>query len=110
VNYRTTEQIRRFADRIVRSSIDAGAGEPEQRTSVSLLSGPEPEVQTAGTVAEEIETIAAWLTALLEAGVPPGGIVLFGRTESSVSSGLKGNQIHQYQGNRVLRASSAGTR
>ena len=31
VNYRTTEQIRRVADQIVRSSIDTGAGEPEQR-------------------------------------------------------------------------------
>jgi superfamily I DNA/RNA helicase/mRNA-degrading endonuclease RelE of RelBE toxin-antitoxin system len=82
VNYRTTEQIRRFADRIVRSNIDAGAGEPEQRGSVSLLSGPEPELHSAGSVPEEIETVAAWLTALLEEGISPNEIAVFGRTEA----------------------------
>jgi superfamily I DNA/RNA helicase len=82
VNYRTTEQIRRFADRIVRSNIDAGAGEPEHRASVSLLSGPEPEVMTVGSTDEEIEKVATWLIGLLAKGVSPAEIAVFGRTDT----------------------------
>src|SRR4051794_6866761 len=48
VNYRTTEQIRRFADRILGDCEDASTGETGQRKSVSLLSGPEPQVQACG--------------------------------------------------------------
>jgi superfamily I DNA/RNA helicase len=84
VNYRTTEQIRRFADRIVRSSIDAGAGEPEQRGSVSLLSGPEPDVRTAGSPIEEIEAVADWVIGLIESGVSPSEIAVFARTEAII--------------------------
>ena len=49
VNYRTTEQIRRFADGILKEVTEGGTGETEDRRSVSLLSGPEPRVQAYGT-------------------------------------------------------------
>jgi superfamily I DNA/RNA helicase len=42
VNYRTTEQIRTFADQIVSVALDGGTGEPENRASVSLLQGEKP--------------------------------------------------------------------
>ncbi len=84
VNYRTTEQIRRFADRLVRSSIDAGAGEPEQRGSVSLLSGLEPEVHTARSITEEIEAVADWVITLIHSGVSPSEIAVFARTEAVI--------------------------
>ena len=86
VSYRTTEQIRRFADRIVRPIVDAGTGEPEKRGSVSLFCGPEPEVYTAKCVPEEIEAVADWMRRLLKAGVSPGQIAVLGRTKAILHS------------------------
>ena len=42
VNYRTTEEIRRFADRMLPGAIIDGDGEREARQGISLLNGPEP--------------------------------------------------------------------
>jgi hypothetical protein len=77
VNYRTTEQIRRFADRILKEVTEGGTGETEDRRSVSLLSGPEPRVQAYGTTAEEIEGVSSTIRGLLAEGYQPGDIAVF---------------------------------
>jgi superfamily I DNA/RNA helicase len=82
VNYRTTEQIRRFADRILKDPEDASTGEAEQRRSVSLLSGPEPQVQACGTVAEEIASAAGWIRSLLADGYEASDIGIFAHGQS----------------------------
>ena len=79
VNYRTTEQIRRRAERILdadRGGIDDGA------TAVSLLAGPEPEIRCLASVRSEIDTIAAWLKRLVGSGYRPGEIALLARTNA----------------------------
>jgi hypothetical protein len=81
VNYRTTEQIRRFADRLMAAELAADDGEVEARDTVSLLSGPEPEVLGFPSVDEEIEGVAAWLKRLVDQGCQPRDIGVFGRTE-----------------------------
>ena len=83
VNYRTTDQIRRFADKLMASSLtdDEGEGEVESRETVSLLAGPEPEVLGFASVKEEIEGVAAWLKPLIGQGYLPRDIGIFGRTE-----------------------------
>lgn len=82
VNYRTTEQIRRFADRILSDFNDESTGETEQRNSVSLLSGPEPQIQACGTVAEEIASAAAYVRSLLTDGYRPSDIGIFAHGQS----------------------------
>lgn len=77
VNYRTTEQIRRFADRILADFSDGSTGEAEQRNSVSLLSGPEPQIQACGTVAEEIASAANFIRSLLGNGYQSKEIAIF---------------------------------
>ncbi|MGH9628906.1 MAG: 3'-5' exonuclease [Bryobacteraceae bacterium] len=77
VNYRTTEQIRRFADRILGDCPDASTGEAENRRSVSLLRGPEPHVHAFGTVAEEIAGVAKAISGLLAEGYRPQDIAVF---------------------------------
>jgi superfamily I DNA/RNA helicase/mRNA-degrading endonuclease RelE of RelBE toxin-antitoxin system len=81
VNYRTTEQIRRFADRIVGATIDS-SGEPEQRRSVSLLNGPEPEVKVCESVDQEIEAVSAWISEQVAAGITAGEVAIFARTDT----------------------------
>jgi superfamily I DNA/RNA helicase len=59
VNYRTTEQIRRFADTLLPAALDEdGDGKPELRASISLLKGPPPEVSGYAGVNEEIAGVA----------------------------------------------------
>jgi hypothetical protein len=77
VNYRTTEQIRRFADRILGDFADTSTGEAENRKSISLLSGPEPQIHASGTLAEEIGDAAKWIRSLLLEGYQPQDIAIF---------------------------------
>ncbi len=81
INYRTTEQIRKFADAILPDVIDEGDGEKEKRSTVSLLSGPAPEVQGFDGVSKEAEGVARRLKALLAEGYKPRDIAIFGRTD-----------------------------
>jgi superfamily I DNA/RNA helicase len=82
VNYRTTEQIRRFASGFLDESIEDSDGEVEIRETISLLSGIDPEVQSFRSVDEEIEGVAAWLRSLLSQGYSPRDIAIFGRIDA----------------------------
>jgi len=82
VNYRTTEQIREFADGLLPGTIAAQDGSEGARATVSLLSGPTPEIVSAGTSQEESEKVAEWLSSLLKTGYGPGDIAIFGRSEA----------------------------
>ena len=83
VNYRTTEQIRRFADTLLPATLDEdGDGKPELRASISLLKGPPPEVSGYATVAEEIAGVARQLRALTAEGFAPRDIAIFCRSET----------------------------
>ena len=89
VNYRTTEQIRRFADRILINATDDSSGEPEERKSVSLLSGPEPRVQSFGTVAEEVAGIAEAIRGFLSEGYDLSGIAIFAHGQTTLTTRAK---------------------
>jgi mRNA-degrading endonuclease RelE of RelBE toxin-antitoxin system len=81
INYRTTEQIRKFADAILPDAIDEGDGEKERRGAVSVLSGPTPETQGFEGVSKEVEGVARRLKALLDEGYKPRDIAIFARTD-----------------------------
>ena len=83
VNYRTTEQIRRFADTLLPAALDEdGDGKPEPRASISLLKGPPPEVSGYATVNEEIAGVAQRLRELTTSGFAPRDIAIFCRSET----------------------------
>lgn len=82
INYRTTEQIRRFADRILPEAMDEGDGEKEKRSTVSVLNGPPPEIQGFANVTKEAEGAASLLRNLLASGYKPRDIAIFARAES----------------------------
>lgn len=81
INYRTTEQIRKFSDNLLPDTIDEGEGEKEKRTTVSLLNGPAPEVKGFTNASKESEGVATWLQSMLTAGYKPRDIAIFARTE-----------------------------
>lgn len=81
VNYRTTEQIRRFADALVPSVIDEGEGLDGVRATVSVLRGPAPEARGFADASAEVSAVAHWLQALRDEGFAPRDIAVFGRSD-----------------------------
>ncbi len=86
LNYRTTEQIRRYADGILPGSLDDPDGDgPERRDAVSLFSGPEPESERTSNPGAEVDAVTAWLKTLISNGYAPSDIAIFARTNDLVS-------------------------
>lgn len=85
INYRTTEQIRSWAMRILHGVEvdDLDEGRDDERGYRSLLSGPEPEVHHFGSKAEEREFLAATIRSLA-AERRPETICLVARTNSLI--------------------------
>jgi superfamily I DNA/RNA helicase len=82
INYRTTQQIRRFADSLFSSSEADADGDPLTRDAVSILNGPAPQVAGFGSIADEVCGVAEWLETRLSEGMKPNEIAIFGRTEA----------------------------
>ncbi|MCY3970068.1 MAG: UvrD-helicase domain-containing protein [Acidobacteria bacterium] len=97
VNYRTSHQIRRQADRLLPPKIaDVDGIEEDRRGTVSVFNGPEPEIRVCGTVAEETASVGEWLRELSrggigssEAGLGRGGVGLFVRSSSEIERALR---------------------
>lgn len=82
LNYRTTEQIRRRADRLLPKELIDVDGDTETRATISLLRGAEPELLDFASPKQEIEAIASRLEHYLTSGFQPRDIALFARTKS----------------------------
>jgi len=80
LNYRTTEQIRRFADRILGDEADdLEGGRESRRGTVSLLSGPEPTRKIIPYQIGAMRLRAAQISQLLQIGRTPDDIAVFAR-------------------------------
>lgn len=85
VCYRTSQQIRRAADRLLPSVLrDVDGLEDERRGIVSVFDGPAPEVGTFVTEADEARAVGAAVTDWLADGVAPHEIGIFVRTPDLV--------------------------
>ena len=82
LNYRTTEQIRRYADALLPGSLKDDDGDEETRATVSLLSGPAPEVLSFAYPHQETQSLAERLRYYLKNGFEPRDIAIFTRTRS----------------------------
>jgi superfamily I DNA/RNA helicase len=81
VNYRTSHQIRRVADRLLPSSVrDVDGNADERDRTVSVFNGPPPEVQQFDNPEAEIAGVAAWITSRITEGTLPSEIGLFVRS------------------------------
>jgi superfamily I DNA/RNA helicase len=78
----TTEQVKRFADAILPKRFKELDGELEDRTTVSILSGPPPDICGFKNNTEEAEGIAKWLNSMLSGGYEPADIAILARTHS----------------------------
>ncbi len=81
LNYRTTEQIRRNADKLLPNSITNADGDTEERQNISLLTGTEPEIIKAKSVDDEIEKVTSWIQTQLANNYQAQDIAIFARTK-----------------------------
>ncbi|PZO47502.1 MAG: DNA helicase UvrD [Phormidesmis priestleyi] len=82
VNYRTTEQIRRFADNLIAiSSDDLNGGQESRKGTISLLQGPHPILQGFSGPEEEAKFVTAEVQKLTARGLHADEIGIFARTK-----------------------------
>lgn len=85
VNYRTSHQIRRMADRLLPSSVrDVDGNAVERDRTVSVFNGPPPDIQQFATEQAETAGLAAWIKQATGDGVLPAEIGLFVRTRAQL--------------------------
>ena len=81
INYRTSHQIRRQADRLLDPEISDVDGLVEKRDdTISVFNGPEPTIRVADDETDEIETVAAWVTKRLAESLEPHEIGIIVRS------------------------------
>lgn len=86
VCYRTSQQIRRAADRLLPVLLRDGDGlEDERRGIISVFDGPVPEVKSMATIAAEADIVHRAVGSWLSEGVAPQEIGLFVRTPELVT-------------------------
>ena len=93
INYRTSHQIRRQADRLLPPELADVDGNAERRgATVSVFNGPAPEVRTFDSPEDETEAIADWLRARQSEGYAPQGIGVFVRSPEQIGRALSAVQ------------------
>lgn len=86
VNYRTSQQIRQMADRLLPKTIrDVDGLEDDRRGAVSVFEGLEPTVVIAADETAERDAAAAFIRQSLEDGIPPDQIAIFVRSIAQLS-------------------------
>jgi mRNA-degrading endonuclease RelE of RelBE toxin-antitoxin system len=85
INYRTSHQIRRQADRLLPGEVaDVDGNNEERRGTVSIFNGPEPTIRVLESVEAESGAIAEWLRARSAEGFAPHEIGVFVRSRAEL--------------------------
>lgn len=85
INYRTSHQIRRQADRLLPREIADVDGVSESRSgTVSVFNGPQPEVKGYSSTKEERDAVAQWIRARVADGIVPAEIGVFVRSDAEI--------------------------
>lgn len=83
INYRTSHQIRKQADKLLGPEVsDVDGNTEDRRGTVSVFNGPVPEIRVFEDVAAEIDAVADWLRGLSAEGYAPHEIAVFVRAEA----------------------------
>jgi superfamily I DNA/RNA helicase/mRNA-degrading endonuclease RelE of RelBE toxin-antitoxin system len=86
INYRTSQQIRQQADRLLPNTInDVDGLTDDRRGTVSVFNGPPPLIQQADDPDEEMDIVAQWLKERIKAGIAPDEIGVFVRSPEQLS-------------------------
>lgn len=85
INYRTSHQIRRKADRLLGPELaDVDGNVESRRGTVSVFNGPVPVIATSDNANDEVTKVAEWLAGLQKDGVLPHEIGVFVRSSAEL--------------------------
>lgn len=89
INYRTTEQIRRAADRIAAATADdLDDGTEDRAQTRSLLRGPAPTFAAFGDRDAELADAVRWVKECRARGLAPDDVAIFARTGKRAEEAL----------------------
>lgn len=101
INYRTTAQIRDFAERLLQKDRDdLDEGEEDRSDTKSLLKGPEPLLKGFDSEDAEAEFICKTINDTIKQGITAGDIAIFARTNellTPIEKCLKNKKIDYRQ-------------
>ncbi len=81
VNYRTSQQIREAADRLLPNMVrDVDGREEERRGTISVFEGPSPEIVLSADQSAEGQRVADFIRAAITSGIAPAEIGVFVRS------------------------------
>ena len=85
INYRTSHQIRRHADRLLGPEVSDIDGNTEDRSgTVSAFNGPAPTIEAADSIEDERDAVANWLRRCTEQGVVAEEVGVFVRSSAEL--------------------------
>lgn len=85
INYRTSHQIRRHADRLLDPEMaDVDGVVEDRRGTRSVFNGPNPEVSLTEDSTSEAQAVASWLSDRVKEGVEPKEIGIFVRSDEQL--------------------------
>lgn len=89
INYRTSHQIRKQADRLLGPEMsDVDGVTEERRGTVSVFNGPPPDIRVLDSAEHEAETAAEWLRERVNDGVSAEEIAVFVRSAAELQRAL----------------------
>lgn len=89
ISYRTSQQIRMQADRLLGPELsDVDGNTEERRGIISLFNGPKPAIMTFETREDEIFAVGKWLAERIGEGVMPHEIGIFVRSQDEMKRSL----------------------
>jgi mRNA-degrading endonuclease RelE of RelBE toxin-antitoxin system len=85
INYRTSHQIRKQADRLLGPEVsDVDGNTEDRRGAISTFNGPQPDVMVLDTPHEEIKAVSQWLMKRISEGIAPHEIGVFIRSAAEL--------------------------
>lgn len=94
INYRTSHEIRRYADRLLPPALSDVDGNQESRNkTISVFSGAQPRIELFESSEQEKERVAVWLTSLGQAGFQSDEIGVFVRSSAELRRALDAVEI-----------------
>lgn len=86
INYRTSHQIRRQADKLLPSEIADVDGNTESRKgTISVFNGPAPTIRMLETAEQEAAEVGKWIAERIDAGLSAEEIGVFVRSDAELA-------------------------
>jgi superfamily I DNA/RNA helicase/mRNA-degrading endonuclease RelE of RelBE toxin-antitoxin system len=94
INYRTSHQIRKQADRLLGPEVsDVDGNVEDRRGTVSVFNGPEPDIRVCDDIQQEIEAVGEWIAERVAEGIVPHEIGIFVRSGEQLDLSRKAAQV-----------------